>query len=349
MKIFVKVTFVLSVLLFFYICLPVHGEWLDTENRTITPLEFTDAAFIDRLPFRKELLILQRDITLSLFQNEFSGAFFGKEGYMFSTEDVSTDVLKKNLAALDVFADETGLPISLALIPQKVDVLYRYLPPLYADSREELWRCALLQEEYVRDVLPMLLQKASEGKYIYYRSDHHLTSLGSYYVYRSLSNELGISAYGSDGFSVSVVKSNFSGSEARKLLTDGDDKIALFRYGGDCDFVTENVGTSESYPGLYDYEKLKTSDPYGIFPIPDAAYVKIGTEEPRERLLVICDSYGDAAAPFLARHFDLDIIDPRYFSGSVKELTEENNYARVLCCFGMDTLASKEILYKLCF
>ena len=66
-------------------------------------------------------------------------------------------------------------------------------------------------------------------------------------------------------------------------------------------------------------------------------------------MLLLCDSYGDALAPFLARHFNLDIIDPRYYGGSVHELVKENKYTAVLVYFGMDTLAGREVLYKIQF
>ena len=154
-------------------------------------------------------------------------------------------------------------------------------------------------------------------------------------------------AYGSEDFSVSVVKTDYSGSDARKMLKQTGDKVALFRYEGDTLFQTENFDMGVIYDGLYDHSKLSFGDAYGVYPVPDCGYARITLGNGREKLLLICDSYGDSLAPFLARHFDLDIIDPRYFGGSVKKLIEETNYTAALVCFGMDTLAGKEILYKL--
>lgn len=348
MKIFVKLSFFVVVLLFVFISLPCHSDFIECENRNITPPQFSDRAFTDRLPFLTELIKLRRNVSFSLLQNEFSGAFFGREGYIFSADEVSADTLLKNLSAIETFVKESQVPVLLALIPQKIDVLYRYLPPLYADERQELWNAVPNNERYIKDILPMLVQKAAEGKYIYYKGDHHLTSLGSYYVYRALSSTLGIEPYGADGFSVSVVKSDFSGSDARKLVAKSDDKIAIFRYRGDNTFVTENLDTNKSYIGLYDFEKLHSRDPYGIFPIPDCGYARVYLSDiKRERLLLVADSYGDSLLPFLARHFDVDVIDPRYYYGSVLELIEENEYGKILFCFGMDTLGRGEVLYRL--
>ncbi|MBQ8837371.1 MAG: hypothetical protein IJ002_07705 [Clostridia bacterium] len=346
-KIFVKSAFALCFILFVCVLLCPADTWLESENRYIGKLELSDKSFSDRLPFRTSLMHVNRDISLALGKNEFAGAFFGENGYIFSNEEVSLAVLEKNLA----FADELSSVIEthLCVIPSKTDALVSYLPKFYDSMRGELWQVSAKNKNNVSDVLPIILLAANNGKYVYYRGDHHLTALGSYYVYKSLATSLGFAAYGSDAFSVGIVKTNFSGSDARKMLTETGDKIALFRYSGDSRLITENLDSGEKYDGLYDFDKLISNDPYGIFPAPDCGRVKITLGEGRENLLLVCDSYGDSLAPFLARHYDLDIIDPRYYGGSVKDLIKENNYTTALLCFGMDTLAGKEILYKLMF
>ncbi len=344
MKIFIKLSLVISLsVLLFIICLP-HDTWLESENREISKLSFSDAAFCDRLPLRQSLLEFNRDLTLSLGINEYSGAFWGKNGYIFSNEAVSRDILEKNIEAYKAFEKSSGINTHFAPVGSKLDVLLHLLPSLYANNRSELWQ----NDGYNADILPLLRLKGGEGKYIYYRGDHHLTSLGSYYLYLSLANALGYTPYGASDFSPCVVKSDFSGSDARKLLTLSNDRIVLFRYKGDGNLLTENLDSGESFLGMYDYDKLSSENPYGVFPIPDCGRVRITLSGAiRDKLLIICDSYGDSLAPFLARHFDLDIIDPRYYGGSVFELLKENKYASVLFCFGMDTLAGREVLYKI--
>ncbi len=344
-KIFVRLSFFVCMLFLYAIAACPSDMWLESENRCVSLFSFNDTAFCDRLPLRDRFLTLNREVVLALGKNEFSSVFFGKDGYMFSNENVSCDTLSKNLAFAEKFGEE--IEIDVCIIPQKVDALLTKLPRFYASGREELWHIAAENENNIPDVSPTLLLAANNSKYIYYRTDHHLTALGSYYVYKSLATTLGYKAHSAEDFSPQVVKSDFSGSDARKMLVKGNDKISLFRYKGDADFVTENCDKGTFYEGLYDYDKLMSHDAYGIYPIADCGRVKISAGEGKEKLLLICDSYGDSLAPFLARHFDLDIIDLRYFGGSVKELAEENNYTAALICFGMDTLAGKEILYKL--
>lgn len=344
-KIFVKSAFALSLILLVCIVLCPRDTWLESENRYVSPLSLDDNSFTDRLPFRTELLKLNRGFSLALGKNEFAGAFLGKNGYIFSNESTSMEVLEKNLSFAAALADD--IETHLCVIPSKTDALLAYLPRLYDSQRGELWLTAAKSKSYVSDVTPTVLLAANNGKYIYYRGDHHLTSLGSYYVYKSLATSLGFAAYGAGDFKVGVVKTDFSGSDARKMLVKTDDKIALFRFKGDGKFVTEDLSNGRKHDGLYDFDKLISNDPYGVFPVPDCGRVKITLGEGREALLLICDSYGDSLAPFLARHYDLDIIDPRYYGGSVKELIKENNYKSALICLGMDTIAGKEVLYKI--
>ncbi len=165
-----------------------------------------------------------------------------------------------------------------------------------------------------------------------------------------LAEALGVTPYGAKDFSVGVVKNDFSGSEARKMLHPTMDKIALFRYRGDGEYLVENLDSGDCIRGLYCEEKLHSADPYGVFPIADCGRARITLAgAKRQKLLLFCDSYGDALAPFLARHYDLDLVDVRYFGGSVRELAAREDYAAVLVYFGMDTVATKEVLYTLQF
>lgn len=344
-KIFCRLWLALTFILLFWIVRAPHGTWIESENRPYAEFTFAspDTYFTDRLPMRERLLRLNRDIVLALGKNEFAGAFLGEDGYLFSEEETSTETLAKNLDALQNFSDTLAIPVHTAVVGAKQDVLFGSLPRLYADDRAKLWQ--MLASIKMIDLLPTLRTHGGEGKYIYYRGDHHLTSLGCYYVYHTLAQPLGITSH--KDFSVSVVNSDFSGSDARKMLTNTGDRIALFRFKGDGDLRVENMDSGKER-GLYDYEALHAQDPYAVFPIADCGRVRI-TYGDRPKLLVLCDSYGDALAPFLARHFDLDMIDPRYYGGSVMDLAKENNYTAVLVYFGMDTLAGREVLYKLNF
>ena len=57
------------------------------------------------------------------------------------------------------------------------------------------------------------------------------------------------------------------------------------------------------------------------------------------------DSYANSLIPFFARHFDLEVVDPRYFRGDIKEISGICD--RVLILYSRDQLASDAYLERL--
>lgn len=60
----------------------------------------------------------------------------------------------------------------------------------------------------------------------------------------------------------------------------------------------------------------------------------------RPRLLIVKDSFAHSLAPFLAEHFDVTMIDPRYYKKPLIHLVEDEGFDAVLVCCNMDTLSS---------
>ena len=345
-RLFLSLTAALALATALFCILAPTPAKLPYENRA--PAQFSrrdaDAYFFDRLPHRTALLRLCRDLEFALGKNEYGGAFSGRHGYIFANEAASAETLSRNLAALESFAAAVRVPVVTALVPSKTDALVGALPAKYTPARDALWETAKSAPGYT-DLLPMLRTRGGEGKYIYYRGDHHLTALGAYYVYRALAAPLDFAPAMAADFSVSVVRADFSGSDARRLLTRTDDRIALFRARGDGGVTVTADGKVTR--GLYDFAALGGDEPYGVFPGYGAGYTRLESGGARPRILLLADSYGCALAPFLVRHFDVDFADLRYTARDVRALLRTRDYAAVLCYYGIDTLAAHEILYKL--
>ncbi len=337
----------LGLLLCVFLC-PAPGK-LPGEDRAPRAFSLSDADgwFCDRLPLRYALLRFNRDAELLLGKNEYRGSFFGREGVLFSEEETCAETLEANLRAVSDFESRTALPVFTLLVGGKADILTEYTPRFYASEREELVEMFRGSSLSKVDMFPALRYAGGIGKYIYYRGDHHLTSLGAYYCYAALGGALGYTPYDAADFSISVVDSAFSGSDARRLLVETNDTIALYRYRGDSALYVKNPDTGSTHRGLYYEEKLLGSDKYSVFLGGNAGRLEVRGGEKRPRLLIVRDSYASAAAPFLARHYDLDLVDLRYTNVSVQRLIQENEYAAVLFFFGIDTLAQNEILFKL--
>lgn len=348
-KAFSLVSLCLSLCLFFCALFGLAPERLSEEDRAprASASESLDGWLCGRLPLRCALLRFNRDAELLLGKNEYGGAFFGRGGVLFSEEVACAETLSENLRAISAFEARSALPVYTLLAGSELDILTEYTPRFYASEREELVEIFRQSNLTKVDVFPALRYAGGIGKYIYYRGDRHLTSLGAYYCYAALGVPLGYTPFGASDFSISVVSSAFSGSDARRLLVETKDTIALYRYRGDSALCVKNFDTGSTHQGLYFEEMLFGVDKYSVFLGGSAGRLEITGGESRPRLLIVRDSYASAVAPFLARHFDLDLVDLRYTDLSVQALTEENEYAAVLFLFGIDTLAGSEILCKL--
>ena len=68
------------------------------------------------------------------------------------------------------------------------------------------------------DCRSYIVQHSNE--YIYYRTDHHWTSLGAFYAYQSVAITLGYSAYQLNEFNIETVSEDFRGSLYSRTLDD---------------------------------------------------------------------------------------------------------------------------------
>jgi hypothetical protein len=125
------------------------------------------------------------------------------------------------------------------------------------------------------------------------------------------------------------------------------DDIYVYRYIGD-DYVSVLFPSSDKeIMGFYDTTKLDKKDKYSIFLGGNHDLVKIRkNNDASKRILILKDSFANSLVPFIARHFDIDMIDLRYYKGSVKNYIEENKFDAIFFVYGIDTLATdKSTIY----
>ena len=77
-------------------------------------------------------------------------------------------------------------------------------------------------------------------------------------------------------------------------------------------------------------------------------YVEITMEgEDRETLVLLRDSFADSLAPFLARHFDLILLDLRTSAPDTISICKEKGVDKILLLYNMETLTTTNDLGKL--
>ena len=150
-------------------------------------------------------------------------------------------------------------------------------------------------------------------------------------------------------FNIEIASDEFFGTtwSSSGIRTSCSDIIEFWRYEGDTDMRTAIDG-GEEFEGFYDYSCLDGKDKYSAFLSGNNGLVRIEQEGgEREKLLIVKDSFAHSLAPFLARHFDLVLVDLRYYNKSCAKLCVEEGIAKVLFLCNADTLYSSDDLKKL--
>ena len=358
--------FAVMLALSLWVWLAPHSEFSERENRHLQTLEglFTsdnltsDIAdmYADQFPFRTARVEAKAYFELAGLKMENNGVILGRGGALITRPDYSTEErenIKSNaeaVARFDRVMSGAGVKVTVATAPRPVDALSKYLPHVYSVSgnpASELMDAAGLDR---------LSLSVNADEYTWFKTDHHWTTLGAYYAYVALGEELGYTPLPLSDFTAETVSGEFYGTVWSKsgIYSVPADEITLYRYAGDTDFRVTDVASGEVYlEGLYDTSKLAVKDKYSVFLGGDYGHVRISDGQAKPTLLVVKDSYFDALAPFLARHFTLDVMDLRYTGAreSVAEYAKEQGINNILILFGedSDSLTASTVFTKLEF
>ena len=183
-----------------------------------------------------------------------------------------------------------------------------------------------------------------KGEDIFYRTDHHWTSLGAYYGYTGLATALGYTPVPLNDYTETVRSTEFYGtvfssSGVRWVRPDTistyvpDDGITVASH------TYDNKGNPVEEPRqLYDTSFLSVKDKYSMFlggnqPL---GVVKNANNPDGPRLLIIRDSYADSLVPFLTPHFsEIHLLDLRYYKLSIADYIAQNGIDQALVLYSV--------------
>lgn len=302
--------------------------------------------FSDQIPLRGLFVETKALAECAMLKQENDSVLAGSDGYMIA-EDYYPDLdeARKNIKAINRFA--AALPddveFDAAIAGRAQDVLVSHMPALYPAEEQTSRVFGYLDENLETgriDLLTPLRERADAGEYVYYRTDHHWTTLGAYYAYCGILESWGMEPLPLDSFTRETASDEFYGTTWSKagMRWVGPDTIEFFRFDGDESYTTAIEG-KESFSCFYDRSYLDVKDKYSAFIGGNNARVTITSGKPgREKLVLIKDSFGHSLAPFLAAHFDLEIIDLRYFKTPAVDFVKESGASRVLFLYNMDSI-----------
>lgn len=298
--------------------------------------------YADQFPLRRFFVGCKAFCELSLGKRENNNVIAGKDGYLI-TRETSLDAacLQSNLSYIAdfvSFAETQDIPCTVAIAGRSYDVMTSALPSMASSAvSTSAWNKLAVAADTHRlsylDLCMPLRAQADTGETVWYRTDHHWSTYGAYLAYREICLDWGITPTPWEDFTVEIASDSFLGTTRAKsgMYWTAPDQLLYARYTNDDAFLVVNPASGTTIQGFYDRSYLTGSDLYASFLGGNTARLDVtlpGQERPR--LLLIKDSFAHAMVPFLAQHYDIVVIDLRYYRASVRSLLEEERIERVL-------------------
>ena len=288
----------------------------------------------DQVPLRDGWVTMKTYMELDIGKRE-SGVYICKDKYLM---DKFTSYSKKQLAAnAAALADlqeklaAEGVSMNTILVPIAAQVLTDKLPA-HAPVTDYTAILQVLADAGVdtTDVLSALAAHSSGN--IYYRTDHHWTSLGAYYAYCAW-RDIEPNA---DEWTQEILCDNFHGTTWNKvpLPTVPAEEITAW-YKHEYHNVSYNGGEYETN-SIYERKYLSGSDQYAVFLNSNQAQTVIEGSGKSGKFLLIKDSYGNTFSQFPVEDYaEVRVLDLRFFKGDVAEYAKENDITDALVLYGV--------------
>ncbi len=246
----------------------------------------------------------------------------------------------RNMTAINKFAETTGKKVDLMLVPSAGFSLEQTITGLadpYTDSQmiRDIYAMAGQNVEGL-DLIPAFNQ-AGDPQALYYRTDHHWTSLGAYTAYEAYMKALGRDYTPKGDFAVTSHGGFYGSTHSRSgLWLTKSESVELWDSGKD--FTVTNSESKEVHNGLFYENRLEELDKYTVYLDGNHSLVRI--ENPaaagKGNLLVIRDSYANCLGTFLAESYaSVTLVDLRYYKKPVSELLASEEFSDVLVCYSI--------------
>ncbi len=312
-----------------------YGKGLSTHiNDNVALRQF----WIDACCFIDEMILMkteENDILIGgqsrLFAKHFKG--YGDDSQ-----------IDKNVGEIEKFASESDIPIYVMIVPSAGSINPEMLPKA-APQENEYEKLSEINSSLssvcnVVDVFPVLTEHNSE--YIYFRNDHHWTTLGAYYAYTELAKCLGreVADYnlGNAVEAGDFLGTHYAKSRYFKAIPDiityfpTDTNINIMKVVGDAQFETER-----QIP-MINTEKLTSYDKYAAFLDGNNGYT-IVPGKGSGRILIVKDSFANCLVPLMEDDFEqIGVVDYRNYAYGLSNLVEKEHYDNIVILYSYATL-----------
>ena len=273
----------------------------------------------EQFPARDGWVTVKTLAELASGKREIGGVFFADDGYLIEAhKSLPSKQAKTNIAALKMLSDslaKSNIEMRVVLAPTTSQILSEKLPQFAPNANQSaVIEYARKQGLNVVDVTGALAGHKDE--YIFYKTDHHWTSLGAYYAYAEWRRAKGETPEPIDAY--------FKREQHEVNYNNGE-------------YVTDSI---------FEEKFLNGSDRYAVFFNSNQAVTKITGSG---KLLIIKDSYANCFRQFVVDDYaETHLIDLRFFTGKVTDYIRENGITEVLALYNIPNFCA-DISAARCF
>lgn len=307
-------------------------------------MEDTEAYLSDQFLGRDFLVRTRAGIDRFVGKREVNGVYIGKDHFLFEKPSTwDEERMTRTLTAINKVTSDSGdLRSYMAVAPNATELLRNYLPTGAPVTNQTQQIGAIYKNlpdvKCVDLVTP--LKAVSDPTVLYYRTDHHWTSVAAEVAFREIALAMGL-VPDAVTYQTMPVTNSFQGTMASTSgVFKASDTISITVPEKDQQLVVTYVNEGKKTSTLFDASKLKEKSQYDVFFGGNFAEVRIDTGAESDRvLLVLKDSYANCVIPMLTPYFKtIVLVDPRYYVDNLPDTIQEEGVTDLLWLYNCNTL-----------
>ena len=299
----------------------------------------------DQFVARDSWIGLKSATERALGKRENNGVYFcDKDTLITRFDQPDSQKVTDNLTYVNNFVENVDIPVTFSLIPTQACIWADRLPAGAPNASQtdilDQAQAAVPGATWADLYTPLWEHKDED---IFYRTDHHWTSLGAYYGYTGLAEALGFTPVSLDSYTETVRSTEFYGTVFSSSGVRWVKPDTISTYVPDTGItVTEHSYDNKGNPieiprSLYVESFLSVKDKYSMFLGGNQSLGVVKTPNTdKPKLLITRDSYTDSVVPFLTPHYsEIHLIDLRYYKLSIQDYIEQNGIDQALVLYSV--------------
>lgn len=284
-------------------------------------------------------------------RNGTNGIYNAKDDYLMVTPVEEIPTLENNIKYISEFIENIDTQTYICVVPTSGYIYSNELPANHYEYKDgEI--IGKIKNNFTNfknaEFIDLIdsFKSLSKGEQLYYKTDHHWTSLGAYECYNILGEHMNFTPTPRDEFTIEKYD-NFYGTNYSKsaLWFTPSETLEIWdnknRPENSIKMYITEAGEITVSDELFFRENLDTNDQYTAYLDGNHAMVTITNENAKtdKKLLILRDSYSHCLAPFLADNYsEIVLIDVRYYLNPVSEIVKDKGIDEILILYSLDSI-----------